>query len=104
MNRIPLLLTALAGSALVLAGCGSSGSSGQSTPPTTNPPAASPSVPVSGPSTGGAGTPSSTAFQTAAGSVTIGSADFPENELLADIYGDEMAAEGVKVLQAARHR
>ncbi|MGI8416485.1 MAG: ABC transporter substrate-binding protein [Nakamurella sp.] len=29
--------------------------------------------------------------------MTVGSADFPENELLADIYGDAMAAKGVKV-------
>jgi osmoprotectant transport system substrate-binding protein len=31
------------------------------------------------------------------GSVTIGSAAFPENVLLADIYGDAMAAKGVNV-------
>jgi osmoprotectant transport system substrate-binding protein len=37
------------------------------------------------------------ALPTDPGSVTIGSADFPENELLADIYGDEMTAMGVKV-------
>src|SRR4051812_23272923 len=34
---------------------------------------------------------------TGAGSITIGSADFPESVLLADIYGDAMAAKGVKV-------
>jgi glycine betaine/choline ABC-type transport system substrate-binding protein/ABC-type proline/glycine betaine transport system permease subunit len=33
----------------------------------------------------------------APGSVTIGSADFPENELLADIYADALRAKGVKV-------
>ena len=31
------------------------------------------------------------------GSITVGSADFPENALLADIYGDAMSAKGVKV-------
>src|SRR4051812_34715067 len=32
-----------------------------------------------------------------AGSITIGSADFPESVLLADIYGDAMSAKGVNV-------
>jgi len=32
-----------------------------------------------------------------AGSITIGSADFPESVLLADIYGDAMSAKGVHV-------
>ncbi len=39
-------------------------------------------------------TPSKT---TSAGSLTVGSADFPENELLADIYGDAMSAKGVHI-------
>src|SRR5690242_15298489 len=32
-----------------------------------------------------------------AGSVTVGSADFPESTLLADIYADALSAKGVKV-------
>jgi osmoprotectant transport system substrate-binding protein len=32
-----------------------------------------------------------------AGSLTVGSAGFPENELLADIYGDALSAKGVKI-------
>src|SRR5262245_23352455 len=31
------------------------------------------------------------------GSVIIGSADFPENQLLADIYADALRAKGIKV-------
>lgn len=40
---------------------------------------------------------SSPSKSTSAGSLTVGSADFPENELLADIYGDAMAAKGVQI-------
>ena len=40
---------------------------------------------------------SGAALPTAPGSVTVGSAAFPESELLADIYGDAMQAKGVKV-------
>jgi osmoprotectant transport system substrate-binding protein len=32
-----------------------------------------------------------------AGSLTVGSAGFPENELLADIYGDALSAKGVSI-------
>jgi osmoprotectant transport system substrate-binding protein len=84
MKRI-YLATLAAVSALTLAACGSSGSSadsGQTTPP---------------PVTGGGSTPPSTALPSDPGSVTIGSAAFPENELLADIYGDAMSAKGVHV-------
>jgi osmoprotectant transport system substrate-binding protein len=85
MKRIYLASVAAAG-ALALAACGSSGSSanqGTTTPPAT--------VPAGGSS------PASTGLPTAPGKVTIGSAAFPENELLADIYGDAMAAKGVDV-------
>jgi osmoprotectant transport system substrate-binding protein len=44
---------------------------------------------------GGGGSASAPAAN--AGSLTIGSADFPENELLADIYGDALSAKGVKI-------
>lgn len=81
----PIYLAPIAAlSALVLAACGSSGSSAQTNPPATTNPA-------------GATTPASTALPNSPGSVTIGSAAFPENVLLADIYGDAMAAKGVKV-------
>jgi osmoprotectant transport system substrate-binding protein len=45
-------------------------------------------------SSAGGGGSSSTAN---AGSVTVGSADFPESELLADIYADALSHAGVKV-------
>src|SRR3954453_2896053 len=87
MKRIHSAAAALLGVAL-LAACGSSGSSSKDT-------SAAPSPPAGG--TSAASSPSSTALPTAPGSVTIGSAAFPESELLADIYGDAMAAKGVKV-------
>lgn len=80
-------LSALLGLTLAaaLAGCGSSGSSG-----TTG-------------KTAGNGTsspaPVTTTFPSQPGSITVGSADFPENQLLALIYGDAMQAKGVKVTQ-----
>ena len=75
---------------LSLSACGSSGSS-------SNPNASSsqPSGAASSPASSVGS--SSSALPTAAGSVTIGSADFPESTLLADIYGDAMSAKGVKV-------
>jgi osmoprotectant transport system substrate-binding protein len=42
-------------------------------------------------------TNSGSASGASAGSVTVGSADFAESELLADIYGDALSAKGVKV-------
>jgi osmoprotectant transport system substrate-binding protein len=91
MKRISLLPLAVAG-LLSLAACGSSGSSsnpggGGSTP--VQPPASTPA--------GGASSAPATGLPTDPGSVTIGSAAFPESVLLADIYGDAMAAKGVKV-------
>src|SRR5262245_54207656 len=61
---------------LALAACGSSGSGGSSS--------------------GSAPGPSASAASDA-GSLTIGSADFTESALLADIYADALAAKGVKV-------
>ncbi|MBN9618938.1 MAG: ABC transporter substrate-binding protein, partial [Actinobacteria bacterium] len=89
MKRIHLALVAVP-AAFVLAACGSSGSSAKtgSTPPASG----GASTPASSGSSGG-----STALPTAPGSVTIGSADFPESVLLADIYGDAMSGKGVKV-------
>jgi osmoprotectant transport system substrate-binding protein len=83
MKRIHLA-TVTAAAALALAACGSSGSSTN-----TN---TTPAVPP-----GGASTPASTGLPAGPGSVTVGSAAFQENELLADIYADAMAAKGVQV-------
>jgi osmoprotectant transport system substrate-binding protein len=82
MKKILALITSALALVLTLAACGSSGSSGKSDTPTNT-----------APTTAG----SSSALPTTPGSITVGSADFPENELLADIYGDAMAAKGVKV-------
>ncbi len=72
MKRILVPLTAAAvGLTLALTACSSSSSSKSSS--------------------------SSSGAAASAESVTIGSADFPESELLADIYGDALAAKGVKV-------
>jgi len=91
MKRISIALVASAG-LLALAACGSSGSSANGgNNNTSQSPATSPASTSSG-SSGSSG-----ALPTQPGSVTIGSADFPENALLADIYGDAMAAKGVKV-------
>lgn len=83
MKRIQAAAAALLGLVL-LAACGSSGSSKNSN-------GGSASKPAGGTNSAPAGLP------TDPGSVTIGSAAFPESELLADIYGDAMAAKGVKV-------
>src|SRR4051812_49366401 len=91
MKRIPLLPLAVAG-LLSIAACGSSGSSSN--------PGGGETTPVQPPITSQAGGPTSapaTGLPADPGSVTIGSAAFPENVLLADIYGDAMAAKGVKV-------
>lgn len=82
MKRLTLSIAVL-GTACTLAACGSSGSSAKTTT----------SAPPSTPASSGA----SSALPTAPGSITVGSADFPENEILADIYGDAMAAKGVTV-------
>jgi osmoprotectant transport system substrate-binding protein len=93
MKRIYLAVLAILG-LFALAACGTSGSSGQSNA------ASSPAATAGGGSSSAAAPVSSaapTGLPTDPGSVTIGSAAFPENELLADIYGDAMAAKGVKV-------
>ena len=85
---------------LALAACGSSGSSGtgggsdSTSAPASTSDSATP-APSTSPSTSESA--STGALPSAPGSVKIGSAAFPENELLADIYGDAMAARGVKV-------
>ena len=95
MKRIYLAPLLVAG-ALALAACGSSGSSsgggGGSSTPGSSAPGSSSAV-----GSTAAGSAAASTLPTAPGSVTVGSADFPENALLADIYGDAMAAKGVKV-------
>ena len=85
MNRSYGVITALAGVVLALAACGSSGSSNKTS-------AAVPVGPAS--STGATG---SASFPSGTGSIIVGSADFPESILLANIYGDAFSAKGVKV-------
>jgi osmoprotectant transport system substrate-binding protein len=85
-----LLGTAIAGVALMTAACGSSGSSSGSSPATSSAPAAASS---SGAAAGGSSAPASGD----PGSLIIGSADFSENTILAYLYGDALAAKGVKV-------
>jgi osmoprotectant transport system substrate-binding protein len=75
------LLVLTIGAIALLAACGKAGSSDT---PVTHSSAAAGSV-AAGP------------LPADPGSVTIGSADFPENELLADIYADALRAKGVKV-------
>ena len=88
MKRTYLLAGGVLASALALAACGSSGSSNKTSAPATSAPAATSSTPASG----GSGS-----FPAGPGSITVGSADFTENTLLADIYADAMSAKGVKV-------
>jgi osmoprotectant transport system substrate-binding protein len=98
MKRTYLLPVALLGVAVTVAACGSSGSSSK-----TSSAAGSSSAPASSSSSSSssaadvAGPTSTATYPAGTGSITIGSADFPENELLADIYGDAMTAKGVKV-------
>lgn len=88
MKRVYTVVLALLGLTAVLSACGSSGQSGKTK--NSSPPAnTSASTP--------AGSSSAASYPSAPGSITVGSADFPENALLADIYGDAMAAKGVKV-------
>jgi osmoprotectant transport system substrate-binding protein len=106
MKRALVLGAALSSLMLAATACGSSGSSGGSTPRPSNtgasssngcPPAGS-AVASSGAGSGSASSSAgTTTFPSGTGSITVGSADFPENTLLADIYGDAMAAKGVKV-------
>lgn len=88
MKRIYLAVMTVIG-LLALAACGSSGSSASGG-------GASPTETFNT-ATSGQSTAPSGGLPSSPGSVTIGSADFPESELLADLYGDAMAAKGVKV-------
>ncbi len=88
MKRSYALLAALLGFVMALTACGSSGSSDK----TTTPPAASSSAPATESSSA-----TGSSYPAEPGSITVGSAGFTENVLLADIYADAMSAKGVKV-------
>ena len=89
MKRTYLLAAGVLASVLALAACGSSGSSSKTTSPATS--AAATTASPTETATGAGGYPAGP------GSLTVGSAGFTENVLLADIYGDAMSAKGVKV-------
>ncbi|HEY3716032.1 MAG TPA: ABC transporter substrate-binding protein [Jatrophihabitantaceae bacterium] len=90
MKRTYLLAASLLASALALAACGSSGSSDKTSPPAGG-------NPSSGPATTSSGSSGPATYPAGPGSITVGSAGFTENILLADIYADAMSAKGVKV-------
>ncbi len=89
MKRTYLLAAGVLASVLALAACGSSGSSSKTTSPATSPAATTASPTETATGAGG--------YPAGPGSLTVGSAGFTENVLLADIYGDAMSAKGVKV-------
>jgi osmoprotectant transport system substrate-binding protein len=82
------LLTAACGSSSSTAGSGSTSSTGTATSSVPTTAAATGSAPASGSAPSAGGDP---------GSVTVGSADFSESTILAYVYGDALAAKGVKV-------
>ena len=106
MKRIYVPFAAVLGLALALTACGSSGSSG-GTAAGAGSGSSSGSTSCAGPSSAAAGgassgaaegsSPSPATYPAGTGSITIGSAAFPENVLLADIYAGAMSAKGVKV-------
>ena len=106
MKRIYVLFSAVLGLVLALTACGSSGSSG-GTAASAGAGSGSGGSSCAGPSSAAAGgassgaaegsSPSPATYPAGTGSITIGSAAFPENVLLADIYAGAMSAKGVKV-------
>ena len=108
MKRIYVLFAAALGLVLALTACGSSGSSGGAAAGAgagsgsgsgASSCAGPSSAAAGGASSGAAGgaSPSAATYPAGTGSVTIGSAAFPENVLLADIYAGALSAKGVKV-------
>src|SRR4051812_9580738 len=90
MKRRYFVSVAVLGLTLGLAACGSSsGSSATSSPTGTG---SSSSAAATGPLPTSAAT-----YPAGTGSLTIGSADFAENQILAYIYGNALAARGVKI-------
>ncbi|MDQ2749130.1 MAG: ABC transporter substrate-binding protein [Actinomycetota bacterium] len=99
MKRIYLVPATMLSLSMALAGCGSSGSSNKSSAPAGGGSSSAPTTSASGSSTASeAPLPTSTAtYPAGTGSITIGSAGFAENEILAEIYAGAMQAKGVKV-------
>ena len=108
MKRIYMLFSAVLGLVLALTACGSSGSSGGTTTGAGGSGSggivlrgsivAAGAGSASGWGGEGAGSASTAAtYPAGTGSITIGSAAFPENVLLADIYAGALSAKGVKV-------
>jgi osmoprotectant transport system substrate-binding protein len=91
MKRTYLLAAGVLASVLALAACGSSGSSSKTQSPTTSAAATTAATSPSETASGAGGYPAGP------GAITVGSAGFLENVLLADIYGDAMSAKGVRV-------
>ena len=96
MKRIYLTIAALLGLVLTLTACGSSGSSGTASS-STNASSASSSAATNSAVAATSATPaSSSPGTTNGGSLVIGSAAFPESELLANIYAEALKAKGVQ--------
>lgn len=108
MKRIYVLFAAVLGLVLALTACGSSGSSGGTAASAgagsggasscAGPSSAAGAGGTSSGAAEGTGSASNAAtYPAGTGSVTMGSAAFPENVLLADIYAGALSAKGVKV-------
>ena len=99
MKRIYIVPAALLAVSTALSGCSSSGSSNKKTTPAGGGTTAAPTTSASSSATPSAAPlPTSTAtYPAGTGSITIGSAGFAENEILADIYAGALEAKGVKV-------
>jgi osmoprotectant transport system substrate-binding protein len=108
MKRIYVLFSAVLGLVLALTACGSSGSSGGTAASAgggsgsggsscAGPSSAAASSASSGAAEGTGSASNAATYPAGTGSITIGSAAFPENVLLADIYAGALSAKGVKV-------
>ncbi len=97
MKRIYVLLAAVLGLTLVLTACGSSGSSNGTSSSASAAGSTSASPSASASSADQPGVTSTATYPAGTGSIIVGSADFPENQILADIYADAMTAKGVSV-------
>jgi osmoprotectant transport system substrate-binding protein len=100
-GRIGLSATLALTTLVALAGCGSSSTKSSSTTAgtsgATTTTAASSSTTASSSSTTASSSGGSSSGGSSSGSVTIGSANFPENEILANVYADALEGHGIKV-------
>jgi osmoprotectant transport system substrate-binding protein len=97
MKRIYVIFAALLGLIMTLAACGSSGSSGGSSSSAAGGSSTAASTTSSSAAADQPGPTSTATYPAGTGSIIVGSADFPENQILANIYADAMTAKGVKV-------